>query len=267
MDAFLDDKLYTKAEIESLKTKSNGGKRLVISYMSIGEAENYRYYWKNWKVGSPSFVDKQNPEWKGNFKVKPQYFSFFDIQSKAYKTISSEAINLDVLQGENQANVTSGSKSKITEKFHKTESTSGFEFTFLHYIGSLILVGLALLFVTLKRNKSTAAEVEITEIKHEKKEFSVNDMQQFITNKELFYQEMELKINAFLQYKFGLEKADLNKENIILKFQANNISQENTNDFIGLLQNCEKARYMPTSDGNMQKDFEKLEQLVKIING
>ena len=128
-------------------------------------------------------------------------------------------------------------------------------------------MGLALLFVTLKRNKSTAAEVEITEIKHEKKEFSVNDIQQFITNKELFYQEMELKINAYLQYKFGLEKADLNKENIILKFQANNISQENTNDFIGLLQNCEKARYMPTSDGNMQKDFEKLEQLVKIING
>ena len=207
------------------------------------------------------------PQEKGNFKVKPQYFSFFDIQSKAYKTISSEAINLDVSQGENQAIVTSGSKSKITEKFYKTESISGFEFTFLHFIGIIILAGLALLFVTLKRNKSTAAEVEITEIKQEKKEFSINDIQQFITNKELFYQEMELKINAYLQYKFGLEKADLNKENIILKFQANNISQENTNDFIGLLQNCEKARYMPTSDGNMQKDFEKLEQLVKIING
>jgi hypothetical protein len=207
------------------------------------------------------------PQEKGNFKVKPQYFSFFDIQSKAYKTISSEAINLDVSQGENQAIVTSGSKSKITEKFYKTESISGFEFTFLHFIGIIILAGLALLFVTLKRNKSTAAEVEITEIKQEKKEFSINDIQQFITNKEVFYQEMELNICAFLHYKFGLEKADLNKENIILKFQGNQISQENTNDFIGLLQNCEKARYMPTSDGNMQKDFEKLEQLVKIING
>lgn len=91
-------------------------------------------------------------------------------------------------------------------------------------------------------------------------------MQQFITNKEVFYQEMELKINAFLHYKFGLEKAELNKENIIQKFQENQISQENTNDFIGLLQNCEKVRYMPTSDGNMQLDFEKLQQLVQIIN-
>uniref|UniRef100_UPI0037C067DC BatD family protein n=1 Tax=Flavobacterium sp. TaxID=239 RepID=UPI0037C067DC len=207
------------------------------------------------------------PQEKGNFKLKPQYFSFFDIQSKAYKTISSEAINLDVSQGENQSNVTSVSKSKITEKFQKTESTSGFEFTFLHFIGSITLVGLALLFVTLKRNKSFASEAVITEIKYEKKDFSVIDMQQFITNKEVFYQEMELKIYAFLHYKFGLEKADLNKENIIQKFQENQISQENTNDFIALLQNCEKARYMPKSDGNMQMDFEKLQQLVKIING
>ena len=56
------------------------------------------------------------------------------------------------------------------------------------------------------------------------------------------------------------------KENIIQKFQENHISQENTNDFIGLLQNCEKARYMPTSDGNMQLHYEKLQQLVQIIN-
>jgi hypothetical protein len=122
------------------------------------------------------------------------------------------------------------------------------------------------LFFTLKRNKSTAPETVITEIKPEKKEFSVNDMQQFTANKEVFYQEMELKINAFLHYKFGLEKAELNKENIIQKFRENHISQETTNDFVKLLQNCEKARYMPTSDGNMQMDFEKLQQLVQIIN-
>jgi len=69
----------------------------------------------------------------------------------------------------------------------------------------------------------------------------------------------------FLQLKFALEKAEFNKENIIQKFQEYHISQENTNDFIGLLQNCEKARYMPTSDVNMQLDFEKLQQLVQLI--
>ena len=106
MDAFLDDKLYTKAEIESLKTKSNGGKRLVISYMSIGEAENYRYYWKNWKVGSPSFVDKQNPEWKGNFKVKYwdanwKAIIFGNDSSYTKKIVNSgfDGVYLDIIDG------------------------------------------------------------------------------------------------------------------------------------------------------------------------
>jgi cysteinyl-tRNA synthetase len=72
IDAFYDDnEMLSKDDVTSLKTKNNGGKRLVISYMSIGEAEDYRSYWKDsWKVGSPSFIDKENPNWEGNYKVK-----------------------------------------------------------------------------------------------------------------------------------------------------------------------------------------------------
>ena len=34
-------------EVEALKLKPDGGRRLVVAYMSIGEAESYRYYWNN----------------------------------------------------------------------------------------------------------------------------------------------------------------------------------------------------------------------------
>lgn len=71
MDMFFDDIEFSSVEINQLKLKNNGGRRLVISYMSIGEAEDYRYYWnKSWKVGSPSLIKKENPDWKGNYKVK-----------------------------------------------------------------------------------------------------------------------------------------------------------------------------------------------------
>ena len=72
MDIFdRDGVAFTASEINQLKSKANGGKRLVICYMSIGEAEDYRYYWESgWKVGNPSFLDKENPNWKGNFKVR-----------------------------------------------------------------------------------------------------------------------------------------------------------------------------------------------------
>ena len=52
---FTDGTPFTAAEVERLKQKANGGKRLVICYMSIGEAEDYRYYWQSeWKRNKPA---------------------------------------------------------------------------------------------------------------------------------------------------------------------------------------------------------------------
>lgn len=71
MDLFLNDETFTAAEIAQLKNKANGGKRLVICYMSIGEAEDYRYYWQaSWNSNKPEWVAAENPDWPGNFKVK-----------------------------------------------------------------------------------------------------------------------------------------------------------------------------------------------------
>ena len=71
MDLFHFEKIYAAAEVRELKTKRNGGKRLVICYMSIGEAEDYRYYWNGaWKTGKPSWLAEENPHWKGNYVVK-----------------------------------------------------------------------------------------------------------------------------------------------------------------------------------------------------
>ena len=68
---FHGDVQFTAQEIEKLKTKKNGAKRMVCCYMSIGEAEDYRYYWqKSWKRYAPSWLDMENKNWKGNYKVK-----------------------------------------------------------------------------------------------------------------------------------------------------------------------------------------------------
>ena len=61
-----DDANLTKEQILELKKN-----KIVLAYLSIGEAEDYRDYWKdNWKVGNPTFIEDENPDWEGNYRVK-----------------------------------------------------------------------------------------------------------------------------------------------------------------------------------------------------
>ncbi|MCP4312909.1 MAG: hypothetical protein GY790_16730, partial [Bacteroidetes bacterium] len=72
MDLFFDEDLpFTAEEIGQMKSKLNGGTRLLIAYMSIGEAEDYRFYWQEeWSRDLPSWIDGENPDWEGNYKVR-----------------------------------------------------------------------------------------------------------------------------------------------------------------------------------------------------
>lgn len=72
MDAFFKDgTAFSADEVAQLRDKDNAGKRLVIAYMSIGEAENYRYYWQEgWTLRNPDWLDEENPDWPGNYKVR-----------------------------------------------------------------------------------------------------------------------------------------------------------------------------------------------------
>jgi cysteinyl-tRNA synthetase, unknown class len=64
-------RVFRRDEIEALRTKEDGSKRIVLAYMSVGEAENYRFYWsRGWVPGKPSWLGPENPEWKGNFPVR-----------------------------------------------------------------------------------------------------------------------------------------------------------------------------------------------------
>lgn len=61
----------TREEVERMKKKPDGSRRMVIAYFSVGEAESYRYYWKpEWTKSKPGWVGKENKEWKENFLVK-----------------------------------------------------------------------------------------------------------------------------------------------------------------------------------------------------
>ena len=71
VDLFTGDWSTSADDVKRLKIKANGGRRLVLCYISIGEAEDYRFYWqKGWKPGTPAFLGKEDPQWKHNFAVR-----------------------------------------------------------------------------------------------------------------------------------------------------------------------------------------------------
>jgi cysteinyl-tRNA synthetase, unknown class len=54
----------TAEQVSRLKKKPDGSRRYVISYMSVGEAEEYRYYWQDgWKAQKPAWLGPENCAW------------------------------------------------------------------------------------------------------------------------------------------------------------------------------------------------------------
>ncbi|MEO7990883.1 MAG: endo alpha-1,4 polygalactosaminidase [Chryseolinea sp.] len=102
IDLYFNDEQLTLADVASLKVKLNGGSRLVICYMSIGEAEDYRYYWSDL---NKSLIYRENTDWEGNFSVKYWETSWKDViygndQSYTKKILDTgfDGVYLDIIE-------------------------------------------------------------------------------------------------------------------------------------------------------------------------
>ncbi len=61
---------FSREDVAQMKIRENGCPRLVLAYMSIGEAEDYRYYWQSeWSARKPDWMQAENDEWSGNYVI------------------------------------------------------------------------------------------------------------------------------------------------------------------------------------------------------
>lgn len=64
---------FTPDEVRVMKTRPDGSKRLALAYLSIGEAERYRFYWQQewYEPGrAPSWLATANDRWDGNWRAR-----------------------------------------------------------------------------------------------------------------------------------------------------------------------------------------------------
>lgn len=74
LDPSLNDtarRFISREEMEALKRKPDGSRRLVIGYLCIGEADLKRWYWPSqWRSRPPAWVGPDNVNWPGSRVVR-----------------------------------------------------------------------------------------------------------------------------------------------------------------------------------------------------
>lgn len=65
-----DETALRAKDLDKLRRKPGGGNRHILAYLSLGEAESYRYYWDPaWETAKPDWLLSENPDWDENYAV------------------------------------------------------------------------------------------------------------------------------------------------------------------------------------------------------
>ena len=210
------------------------------------------------------------PQNKGKYPVNALSFSYFNPATGKYKTITSQEIMIDVT-GEAVASASgTGQKTKqaVTAKgqfrFVELETKllakgrQDFFGSGLFY-GLLFLPFLLIPVIVIIRKKKEAYDSDVVGSKIRqsnrlaRKYLSAAKKQ--LGNKEPFYVALEKALHNFLKAKLTIETSEMSKPNIQELLLSRNASPETVNDFIKIMNNCEFARYAPSSNVAMQQDY------------
>jgi len=215
------------------------------------------------------------PQFKGKYPIKPMSFSYFDLGSGRYKTITSPEIMINVLDGPSASENPVVANSGVP----KVRVSAGEQFQFIKlktnltdikqddFFGStlfdvlMILPFLTIPMIVLFKKKKEAIDADVygNKIKMNnrlaKKYLSEAKLQ--INNKEPFYIALEKAMHNFLKAKLHIETSEMSKDKIKEILTSKNVSLETVQSFIDLTENCELARYAPSSSVAIQQDYDK----------
>ena len=212
------------------------------------------------------------PQYKGSYPIKPIKFTYFDLDTKSYKTLSSPEIIINVIDGPSptDATVASSNKNKgdkveqfksinVKSKLLSMDTKDFFESNV--FFGLFFFPFLMLPLIVLFKKKKEAIDGDVTgnriRMNNKLAKKYLSEAKKQINNKELFYIALEKAMHNFLKAKLHIETSEMSKDNIQEVLLSRNANPDAVNDFIALTENCEIARYAPASSVTIQHDFDK----------
>lgn len=220
------------------------------------------------------------PQFKGKYPINPVEFVYFNPETKSYKSIFSKEIIINVLEGPssfNQNNLTVSPSNNIPIskgqfKFLKTKSnlisleSKDFIYSTNFYLLIFIPIGIIIVILLFFKSKKTLSS-DINGFKSRRanklaKKY-LSEAKINLLKKDVFYISLEKALHNFLKSKLSIETSDYTKEKIIILMSEKNIQNESINSFIKLIENCEYARYTPSTNVAISNDYE---NAVKVIS-
>ena len=217
------------------------------------------------------------PQFKGKYTIKPIVFSYYDLTTKSYKTITSNEITIDVLEGDGTivSNQKATTEQEVIKKdvfqYNKLKS----EFASVHkkdFLGSglfysLLLAPLFLIPIVMiarKQKEAKDADAFGNRVRRNNKLVKkyLSEAKKQMGDKVPFYMAMEKALHNFLKAKLHIETVEMSKENIIEILQNKNASESSVNQFMELMNDCEFARYAPATDTAMNNDFDRAIEII-----
>jgi len=223
------------------------------------------------------------PQYKGNYQIKPMRFTYFDLGSHSYKTITSKPITINVLDGPSLAssekanpNNTTKTEVEITKTFaYNKQKTTLKSMEKEDFLGSglfyslVMLPFLAIPFLIVGKRRKEASDNDVFGNKIKKssalaKKY-LSEAKKHLNNKEPFYIALEKAMHNFLKAKIHIETSEMSKEKISEILQSRNVQLDTISEFINLTENCEFARYAPSSETAIQQDFDKAVTIISAL--
>lgn len=225
-------------------------------------------------TGTKTFEYLAIPRHAGNFTIPAVEFTYFDLKSNSYKTLKTEAYNLKVAKGQ-------GNADQVISDFTNKESVKmlGRDIRFIklgdsslrpkgdfffgtvgYYLCYLIPLLLFVVFAVIYRQKALE-NANVAKVKT-KKANKVATRRMKLAGKLLaenkkneFYDEVLKALWGYISDKLSIPVSQLSKDNIEAELTNYGVQEALIAEFIGVLNECEYARYAP---GNENEAMDKV---------
>jgi len=226
------------------------------------------------------------PSYQGKYPIPSISFSYFDINTKRYRTITSDELVINVNEGPinsetstNENSITSAKERVIqsggqflsfkTKTNFVPINTSYFYKSKLFWV--LLLVPFLIIPVAiLLRRKKVERDNDVfgnkirTANKLARKYLS--EAKKSLSNKESFYNALERALHNYLKSKLHIETSEFSKDKISELLTQKSVNNDTVLEFISLLKSCELARYTPFSNVEMKQDYDKAARVITTID-